>query len=141
MIKESIFFVASTGLLIYLVSPEQEPPKTEVAADVAEKPDVVISPAPDDGWGYDDSSAEDTGFVFGEPLTLTGEGYGDSEATGEDEDGNDRTAAAFDVRGRTGSATSADRQLSANSPGPDERGGMNNPIVLNSESTGNPVDR
>ena len=59
MVKESILFVASTALLIYFMTPSEEPPETAVAAEEPSKPVSATVQDSDDGWGYDEGESEE----------------------------------------------------------------------------------
>lgn len=109
MLKESILFVASTGVLIYMLVPSNEPP-AEPAAPMEERTAKPPAQTSDDGWGYDEEDEADENFTFGEPMM-------------DPDVGNDKTPAAREDRSASSnSAASADR--------PDKPTSIYNPIVV-----------
>ena len=138
MLKESLLFVASAGLLIYFVSPSNEPPEAEP---VAEEVQLKVAPpvqASDDGWGYDDEAADvgEDGFTFGDPMTLLDDGN-DQASSDEQERSNRLVQSDFD-RSRNRDSAGRGTSSSANSPRSGELGSIDNPIVL---PTNNANDR
>lgn len=117
MLKESILFVASMGVLIYLMAPSGEPPEAEPVAQT--EPETVKTPARnsdhgwdsdgsgDDGWG-DEDEVDEENFTFGDPTTVL---------EGGDDDGDQEESASR-------------IQPSAKSPGSDEAGSIYNPITV-----------
>lgn len=127
MLKESILLVASTGLVIYLITPSEEPPKAEpVAAEVQEmiQPVAQIS---DDSWEADESEeADDENFVFGEPMTIAGN---ESDEQLWDEDNNPNLQHQPSSKGSNSRPFSGGRnQPLAGSPPPGAPGSIENPI-------------
>jgi hypothetical protein len=116
MLKESILFVASTGVLIYLLAPSSEPPEAEsleqtepitATSSVQNSNDGWDSDSSgDDGWGDEDDMVDEN-FVFGEPMTVL------------DSDNGDRDKAKNSSRS----------QPSAKSAGSGEPGSIYNPIT------------
>lgn len=138
MVKESILFVASTALLIYFVTPTEEPPETAVAV---EEPTPVADTVQDvdNSWGYDEAESEDETFVFGEPLIHSDDDY-NVDATDTDEEESAGRAQPAETQSKRQPATRTRRPVSSSSPGPNERGGVNNPIIFEARTPENPVD-
>ncbi|WP_373490564.1 hypothetical protein [Parasphingorhabdus sp.] len=123
MLKEAILFVASTGVLIYLIAPSGEPPEAEPVEQT--EPLVATSPVQnmndgwgsdgsgDDGWG-DEDEAVDENFTFGDPMIVL------------DRQDDDRDEAK----------TSSSSQPSGNGAG--QPGNINNPIMLTPKDLPNP---
>lgn len=130
MLKESIVLVASTGLLIFFITPSEEPPKAEpVEAEVQE----VIRPVTqtsDDSWENDENEeAGDENFVFGEPMIVAGSG---SDEQSGDEDNSVSSQYQSDNEGsKSGSFSSSRNERSAGNPRPGDPGSIQNPIELN----------
>ncbi|ATW04547.1 hypothetical protein [Sphingorhabdus sp. YGSMI21] len=125
MLKESILLVASTGLLIYFITPKEEPPKTApVAAEVQEMAPPV-APVSDDSWEEDDSEDSDyENFVFGEPMTVAGS-EGDDPW---DEDHNPSLQYQADKSPSKSRSSVGEAPPLAGSPRPGEPGSQQNPI-------------
>ena len=142
MIKESILFVAATGVLIYFVTPSDEAPEAGAIPEDTQKPVIRAPQSADDGWDYDDEEEEDgESFVFGEPLTnLDGDDDNDSSEDEEAEDRSDRREQTDSRKTATKPATRNRQKFSANSPMPSEPGGIDNPIVFATKTPSNPVD-
>ena len=147
MLKESILFVASTGLLIYFIAPSDEP-----AAPVKQQVQQPAKPAvetPDDGWGYEDEgdgeeeAYADDNFTFGEPMTLVDDdSAGDSQA---EDDPSDRPEQPDNSRTRskssgTSAAIRSAVRVSPNSPRAGEPGSPENPIVFKTNNPTDPAD-
>ena len=135
MLKESILFVASTGVLIYLIAPADAPPKPEpVVVAVQEE---VPSAAPEDSWDYDDDDTEES-FVFGEPVTVL-----DGDDDEDDESSSDQSELVGQVQ--PPNRASQRRSIASNgiivegrTPKPGAPGSIENPLAL---PTTNPNDR
>ena len=140
MVKESVLFVASTALLVYFVTPVDEPPEVEPAVEEVKNPVADVSAAPDDGWDYDDESTDDGTFVFGEPLVYSDGGDEAGAAIDEEEAGADRSQSAAKAPRLAAPTTRTSRQPSSGSPGPSEKGGVDNPIIFETRTPANPVD-
>ncbi|WP_339690871.1 hypothetical protein [uncultured Parasphingorhabdus sp.] len=127
MLKESLIFVLSTGVLIYLIAPSAEPekpqPVVEEAKPVAPPPAPVQSP--DDAWDYDDEE-EDESFTFGEPLTHLDDGI--SDESDEEDGGSGRPASWGESPSGNRSFASNGNMAPVNSPKPGEKGSRENPI-------------
>ena len=133
MIKETILFVASTGLLIYFVTPSEKPPKTDAAPVEVQKSARPVAETADDGWGYgDDDDTEDESFVFGEPLTSFDNDYdsGSDDKPAVDEEKSESRREADTRPSSPRPTVRAEREYSPNSPAPTEKGGVDNPIIL-----------
>lgn len=141
MLKESILFVASTGLLIYFIAPSDKAPEAEpVPAEVQEPARTAVA-APDDGWGAedeDDEYADGESFVFGEPMTLLDEENKDKSP--DEEDPVDRPEQPDDSGSRTSAPARTAARPSPNSPRSGEPGSLENPIVLKTNNPADPVD-
>jgi hypothetical protein len=124
MLKESILLVASTGVLIYLVSPSGEPPKPEPVKEEVQK--IVASPAPasDDSWEYSDEDMEtdDDNFTFGEPMTFL-----DND---ENEPSSDQPPSVAPASAGSRSFADSAPSPSGGSPRPGAPGSRENPIAL-----------
>ena len=142
MIKESILFVAATGVLIYFVTPSDEAPDADGISEDTQKPVILTTQTSDNGWDYDDKEEEDeASFVFGEPLTnLDSDDDNDSSEDEEEEDRSDRREQTDSRETATKPATRSRQKYSANSPMPSEPGGIDNPIVFATKTPSNPVD-
>lgn len=137
MLKESILFVASTGLLIYFLTPSDKAPETALAPAQMQETVKPAAQAPDDAWGYEEE-ADDENFVFGEPMTLLDDE--DSEKPQEDEDRSRRTEQADNSGSRNSPAARKAAAPSPNSPRSGELGSLDNPIVFKTNNPENPVD-
>lgn len=127
MLKESLIFVLSTGVLIYLIAPSAEPEKPQP---VVEEPKPTAPPpapvqSPDDAWGYDDEEESET-FTFGEPMTHLDDGIGDE--ADEEDSGSGRPASWGDSPSGNRSFASNGDMAPANGPKPGEKGSRENPI-------------
>lgn len=139
MIKESILFVASTGLLIYFIAPsDKAPEKKPVQAEVQEPVNPAANSS-DDGWGYDDGEGDaEESFTFGEPMTLL-----DDEGAGDpvDEDPPAKRQEQADSGGSSASRSArVQARPSPNSPRRGEPGSLENPIVFKTNNPPNPTD-
>ena len=145
MLKESILFVASTGLLIYFIAPSSEPP--EPVKDQVQEPVRPVVETPDDGWGYedeedgDDEAYAEESFTFGDPMTL----LDDDSADDRLDDPSDRPEQPDNSGSRnrpsgTSASVRAAARSSPNSPRPGEPGSLENPIVLTTNNPADPVD-
>ena len=86
MLKESILLVASTGMVIYFITPSEEPQKVQPVQAEAQEIIRPVTQLSDDSWEGDETEeADDDNFVFGEPMTVAGSG---SEEQPWDEDNN-----------------------------------------------------
>ena len=132
MIKEAILFVVATGVLIYFVTPSDEPPETGAVSEDTQKPVIRTPKTTDDGWGYDDEEEDDDGesFVFGEPLTNLDGDYGDKSSDDELEKSSDNRDQTETRETPTKPVTKSRQKFSANSPMPSEPGGVDNPIIF-----------
>ncbi len=139
MIKESILFVASTGLLIYFITPSNEPAKPETVGQEAQKAVTSAVPSSDDGWGYDDDEADDDGsFVFGEPITdLDGD---DDVQSRDEDDSSDRQGQSDNTGSKSSSYTNKRKSASADSPVSGQKGSIDNPIVFKTNNPSDPID-
>lgn len=138
MLKESILFVASTGLLIYFIAPSDEPAKPEAVGQEEQK---MVTPAvqtADDGWGYDDDDGDGESFVFGEPVT---EQDGDDDDQSRDEDdSSDRQRQSDNTGSKTSYFTDNRTMASADSPGSGQKGSIDNPIIFKTNNPSDPID-
>lgn len=138
MLKESILLVASTGMVIYFITPSEEPKKVQpVQAEVQEviRPVTQIS---DDSWENDETEeADDDNFVFGEPMTVAGN---ESEEQPWDEDNNASLQYQPDNKRSTSRSSGGSNEPSSGSRRPGELGSLQNPIERNSRSGPDPVD-
>lgn len=141
MIKESILFVVSTGLLIYFVTPSDEPAKVDAAPAETQKPVKQATESADDGWGYDDEDAEDDeSFEFGEPFSGSDDDSDDRSSDDEEDGSSDREEKAETREARPKPVAKIRKQYSANSPQPNEQGGVDNPVIFKTDNPANPVD-
>lgn len=145
MVKESILFVVSTGLLIYFVTPSEDPPKADAGADEVQTQVTPPVQSSDDGWGYEDGEEQDDeSFVFGEPLTSFDNDYetdSDDTSSADEEEGSSRREQQADAgRSSSRSASRSQPKYSPNSPQPSEKGGIDNPIVFETRTPSDPVD-
>jgi len=149
MIKESILFVASTGLLIYFITPSNEPPEAEPveqAEQITTKTSVKTSNdgwddagSGDDGWGDDEvEEAEDESFTFGDPMTNLD--LEDDEKPRDEEESSARPEQSEDRGARKSPPASRRSRPSGNSPGSGELGSIDNPIILKTRNPPNPED-
>jgi len=137
MLKESILFVASTGLLIYFISPSDEPHKAEPVKEQVQKQAKPLAPASDDGWGDDEDEYDSEGsFTFGEPMTDPDDDE-DEQALDED-DRSDRQEQADNQESK--STARGKNRSSGRSPGSGEPGSIDNPIVFKTNNPENPED-
>ncbi len=127
MLKESLIFVLSTGVLVYLIAPSAEPEKPQPVVEEAEPANPPPAPiqSPDDAWGYDDEE-ESESFTFGEPMTHLDDGIGDES---DDEDSDSGRPASW------GDAPSGSKSFAGNgnmppidAPKPGGKGSRENPI-------------
>ncbi|MFK7843443.1 MAG: hypothetical protein AB8B54_14345, partial [Sphingorhabdus sp.] len=122
MLKESILFVASTGLLIYFVTPSDEPPKPETVKAELEEPSKPATQSPDNAWDYDGEDEEDEeeeSYTFGEPMTGMDDAESDQDADSEVEDyGSDRNEGWSDAGSSTNSYAKTSKMTSPDSPPP-----------------------
>ena len=127
MLKESLIFVLSTGVLIYFIAPSAEPEKPQTVVEEA-KP-AAPSPAPvqspDDAWDYDDEDEGET-FTFGEPMTNPDENIGDNST--EEDSGSGRPASWGDSPSGNGSLANNGQMGPKSGPKPGEKGSRENPI-------------
>ena len=138
MVKESIMFVAATGLLIYFMTPSDDPAKPEAAALEGQKTVTPAAQSADDIWGYDDEDDNDESFTFGEPITdLAGDG---DEKSQEEDDSSNRQRQSETTESKTTSFSSSRKTASANSPGSGQIGSINNPIILKTNDPSDPAD-
>ena len=139
MIKESILFVASTGLLIYFIAPSDKDREAKPVQAEVQEPVKPPANSSDDGWGYDDGEGDaDESFTFGEPMTLLDdEGADDSP----DEDPPAKRPEQADNGGSsTSKSARAQARPSPNSPRQGEPGSLENPIVFKTSNPANPTD-
>ena len=143
MLKESILFVASTGLLIYFVTPSGEPAKPEAVREEVQKA-VPSPPKPaDNAWDYDDEEeGDEESFTFGEPSINLNSDYDDSDddAPVDEDDASQRATRSEDSASQTQSAGRSNRSSFANSPASSELGSIDNPIILESRNPPDPAD-
>ena len=143
MLKESILFVASTGLLIYFVTPSGEPAKPDAVSEEVQKA-VPSPPKPaDNAWDYDDEEeGGEESFTFGEPTMDLDSGYDDSDesASIDEDDPSARAAVLEKSTSKTQSAARSNRSSFASSRDSSDLGSVDNPIVLESRNPPNPVD-
>lgn len=145
MLKESILFVASTGLLIYFVTPSEEPAQPETIKAEVEEPSKPVAQSPDNAWGYedeDDEEDEEQSHTFGEPMT----GMDDDDDSNQDEDSKDEDVSSdrqddwSNAGSTTTSYTKTSKVASPDSPKPGDLGSLENPVVLKTSNPENPVD-
>ncbi|MEH6661097.1 MAG: hypothetical protein V7679_05545 [Parasphingorhabdus sp.] len=138
MLKESILLVASTGLVIYFITPSEEPKPVEpVQAEVQE---VVqpVAPVSDDSWEDDETEeSDDENFVFGEPMVVAGS---ESEDQPWDEDNIAGAEYQSDNKKSRSRSFGGSNEPSSGSPRPGELGSLQNPIERNSSGGPDPVD-
>ncbi len=140
MLKESILFVASTGLLIYFIAPSDKAPEAEpVAAKLQEPAKPAVEP-PDNAWGAEeeDDYADGESFVFGEPMTVLDDENG--EKSSDEEQLSDRPEQADNSKSQTRDSARAAANPSPNSPRSGEPGSLENPIVFKTNNPADPVD-
>ena len=140
MLKESILFVASTGLLIYFIAPSDKASEAEPVPAEVQKPAKTAVMSPDDAWGDDDEDdyASSEGFVFGEPMPFLDD---DKEKKPSDEEAVASRPEQSDSSGSRDSAPArAAARPSPNSPRSGEPGSLENPIVVKTNNPENPVD-
>jgi len=128
MLKESLLLVASTGVLIYFVTPSEEPPQVQPV--VEEAPAIIQAepPEPEDSWEADDSEdGGDENFVFGEPMTIAGS---ESQEPWDEDTTPSLQYQPDKVTSKTRYSGSSARPL-AGSPRPGELGSQQNPIERN----------
>lgn len=138
MLKESILFVASTGLLIYFITPSDEPAKPETVGQVAQKTLKPSVQTADDGWGYDDDEGDGESFVFGEPVADQ-DGDDDDQSRDED-DSSDRQGQSDNTGSITSSFTYNRKMASAGSPRSGQKGSLDNPIIFKTNNPSDPID-
>ncbi|MGB5724520.1 MAG: hypothetical protein WBM39_08885 [Parasphingorhabdus sp.] len=138
MIKESILFVAATGVLIYFVTPSDDPVETGAVSEDAQKPVTRAPQTSDDGWGYEDEEEEEESFVFGEPINDAADD--DDDNSSDEEDDSERREQAESRETAPKPVSRSRQKSSANSPQPNEQGGVNNPIIFATKNPSNPVD-
>ncbi|GAB5488495.1 MAG: hypothetical protein Pars2KO_20650 [Parasphingorhabdus sp.] len=143
MMKEALLFVASTGVLIYFLSPVSQEEKA--IPEKIEEPERVPKPTQsvDDSWGYEDEDdTTDEDFVFGQPIVM-----GDDEDY-EDENGDEAAREAGSdlslANGEERQAAFVESVKSGNahpdSPQGSQRGSSSNPIVFKTNNPENPAD-
>ncbi|WP_417590809.1 hypothetical protein [Parasphingorhabdus sp.] len=142
MLKESILFVASTGLLIYFVTPSSEPSKPETVKEEIQKAATPTTQPADNAWDYDDAEEGEESFTFGEPTMDLDTDYddGDDNAAIDEDDASARSTRSEESTSRTQSADRSNRSSFANSPASSELGSVDNPIVLKSRNPSDPAD-
>ncbi len=138
MLKESILLVASTGLLIYFITPSDEPPKDVPVEKEAPKIVKPVAPVSDDSWGDDEEDDSDyENFVFGEPMTASGSD--DSDDPWDDDHNPSLQYQPDKVASGNRSSGAGDSPL-AGSPRPGEPGSLQNPIERNGRPGPGPND-
>jgi hypothetical protein len=141
MIKESILFVASTGLLIYFISPSDEPAEPEPVEEQVQETVAPAAQSPDNAWDYDDEEADEGEdmFVFGEPMTDPhAEDYEDEPVDEEAISNRQEQSASRQVN--PAPAVSDRQAASENSPRSGEKGSADNPIILKTNNPPDPED-
>ncbi|MEH6790743.1 hypothetical protein [Parasphingorhabdus sp.] len=68
MLKESILFVAGTGLMVYFLAPTATPPEEKPVSEAVQQPLPTVQESPDDAWGYDEEESGADSFTFGDPM-------------------------------------------------------------------------
>jgi hypothetical protein len=144
MIKESILFVASTGLLLYFIAPADKAPEAEAVKEQVQKPvKRSVKPA-DDGWGYDEDEGDgEESFTFGEPMTLLDDDSADDSVEEEGTaGGQEQTANSVPPSSRSPSSERdrAKARYAPGSPRSGEPGSLENPIVFKTNNPPNPAD-
>ena len=137
MVKESILFVVSTGLLIYFVTPSDEPTKADVAPDETQQQVATKSPPADDGWGDDESEEDYESFTFGEPLTVSDD---DSDEPVDEEQSSNREEQPDSGAKQAAPDTGSRKNAAVSSPGSSEKGSIDNPIILKTNNPPDPED-
>ncbi|MEO9601063.1 hypothetical protein [Parasphingorhabdus sp.] len=143
MIKESVLFVASTGMLIYFLSPSGETPTPETIKAETQKKAVVAADVADDSWGEEEEEEEEENyedFTFGQPITDSYDSEDDDEAWDEEESSYSEDAETANRAPSQRPTASRQKTASSNSPAPDDVGGINNPIIFKTNNPSNPVD-
>ncbi|AMO71943.1 hypothetical protein [Sphingorhabdus sp. M41] len=132
MIKETLLFVAASGMLIYFISPSDEPPEVQPVEIEVQKPVESSVQTSDDNWDYDegDEAEGDDDFVFGDPMISLDDN--DGEISSDDVNapyGQQQSGS----KANSGGAFAGNREpaTSAN-PRPGERGSIENPIEFKS---------
>ncbi|CAO1653361.1 hypothetical protein [Parasphingorhabdus sp. NYA22] len=138
MLKESILLVASTGLVIYFITPSEEPKPVEPVPVEVQEMVQPVAPVSDDGWENEDSeTTDDENFVFGEPMVVAGS---ESEEQPWDEDNNVIAGYQSDNKKSRSRSSGGSNEPSSGSPRPGELGSLQNPIERNSSGGRTPVD-
>ncbi|WP_339824032.1 hypothetical protein [uncultured Parasphingorhabdus sp.] len=129
MLKESLIFVLSTGVLIYLIAPSAETANPQPVVDEVEEAAPPPAPvqSPEDAWGYEDED-EGESFTFGEPLVHLNDNSGDK--SDQEDSGSGRPASWGDPPSGSRSFASNGDIASAKSPKPGEKGSRENPIEI-----------
>ena len=139
MLKESILFVASTGLLIYFMAPADKPQEAKPVQAVVQEPVKPAVDSSDDGWGYDEDEGDvGEAFTFGEPMTLLDDGSADDP--GDEDPPAKRQEQSDGGRSATSGSARAPSGSSPNSVRSGEPGSLENPIVFKTNNPANPVD-
>tara|TARA_R110000824_G_scaffold199461_3_gene383397 strand:- start:1850 stop:2272 length:423 start_codon:yes stop_codon:yes gene_type:complete len=139
MVKESILFVVSTGLLIYFVTPSDKPAIADAAPEETQKSSTQTTASSDDGWGDDETDVEEETFVFGEPLTHLDDEDDDESPVDEEKVSTGRPEQT-ETKPRPSHPASSSQKASGNSPEPNQEGGVNNPIIFKTNNPPDPVD-
>jgi hypothetical protein len=141
MLKESILFVVGTSALIYFIAPTEKPAEPEAIAPEAQTVVSNDKPPADYGWGDEDESDDDAeAFVFGEPLVYKDSDYADKRADAKDEEVSDRTKMPETKPSQSPSFSRSSPIAAPGSPSQNEKGGVNNPIILKTTNPSSPVD-
>ncbi len=123
MIKQAVLFVASTGFLLYFITPadsdNQKPSTIQEASEPKPKYQQNL-PAPWDA----DSDAEEEEFVFGEPLV-----YSDTDET-IPEKNDEYSSAAPQVAKISRKPNFVNPAIYSETPKPGQPGSRENPIDL-----------
>jgi len=138
MLKESILLVASTGMVIYFITPSEEPKKVQPVQPEVQEMIQPVAQISEDSWEDDESEeADDENFVFGEPMTFAGS---ENEEEPLDEDRSASLQYQSDDKRSTSRSSGGRNEPSSGSPRPGELGSLQNPIERNGSSGPEPVD-
>ena len=129
MLKESLIFVLSTGVLIYLIAPSAEPVKPQPVVEEAEETAPPPAPvqSPEDAWDYDAEDESDS-FTFGEPMTYLDDNSNDS--SNEEDSGSGRPASWGPPPSGNTSFAGNGNMAPTNGRRPGEKGSRENPIEV-----------
>ncbi len=127
MIKQAVLFVASTGVLIYFITPVDDDQKRQPAVQEASEPKTRDQQDLSNSWDAngDDENEE---FVFGEPLVYSENDRPSSENEGEEE--GEYKPAAPQVTKLVRRANYVSPAVYSKAPKPGGLGSKENPIDM-----------